>query len=375
MMKKTSILALLVTVMLTSGCTSKQKVADIADNQACTPAEALLQRLKKVADSGKTIFGHHDDTAYGTTWAYEEGRSDVKDIVGDYPGLMNWDLGLIERGTECQLDGVPFEFIRKEAIAQDARGGINSFSWHPRNPATGGDTWDTSVSPVSEMVTDGTAMNDSLRTWALAAADFMMSLTDTTGNRIPVLFRPWHEHTGSWFWWGKDSCTPDEYKALWRITREVFDQAGADNIVWVYSPDRLSGYDEYIERYPGDSLVDVLGNDAYHHNGADGYDEFMQRARTQLDAALKLSKENGKLITLSETGLESLPMADWWTKALLPLCKEYPIAFACVWRNARESDKPGHFFAPYPGQQSEASFKEFYNDSTILFARDIAEIQ
>ena len=352
-----------------TACGGSQKAAaETEADSTQTLAAALLARLHAVADSGKVIFGHHDDTAYGHDWAYAEGRSDVLETAGKYPGLMNWDLGLIEYGDSIQLDGVPFDFIRREVRAQAARGGINAISWHPRNPVSGGDSWDVSASPVPEAVTAGTALNDTLTAWIGRAADFVLSLTDADGNRIPVLFRPWHEHTGSWFWWGKDFCTPEQYKALWALTRKVFDERGVDNVVWVYSPDKLTSVEEYTERYPGDEYVDVLGADVYHFGGEEGIEDYQTRARRQLDGAKALSAKNGKIIALSETGSEGLPLADWYTRVLMPLLKEYPVAYVCVWRNASETMKPGHYYVPYKGHAAEADFHKFANDPKIIMA-------
>lgn len=349
-----------------TACGSGKKAAETDADSTATPAAALLARLTAVADSGRVVFGHHDDTAYGHEWEYEEGRSDVLETAGKYPGLINWDLGLIEYGDSAQLDGVPFDFIREQARAQAARGGINALSWHPRNPASGGDSWDTSASPLEEGVQPGTALNDTLRAWIGRAADFVLTLTDAEGERLPVLFRPWHEHTGSWFWWGKDFCTPEQYKALWKLTREVFDAKGVDNVVWVYSPDKLTGEEEYAERYPGDEYVDVLGADVYHFGGADGTEDYLTRARRQLNGAMALARQNGKPVALSETGMESLPVADWYTTVLLPLLREYPVAYVCVWRNAYQN--PTHFYTPYKGHPAEADFKAFTEDGRILMA-------
>ena len=58
-------------------------------------------------------------------------------------------------------------------------------------------------------------------------ADFFNSLVTSDGTKTPVLFRPWHEHTGSWFWWGQDNCTTEEYKELWILTYNFFQEQGA----------------------------------------------------------------------------------------------------------------------------------------------------
>jgi mannan endo-1,4-beta-mannosidase len=121
--------------------------------------------------------------------------------------------------------------------------------------------------------------------------------------------------------------------------------------------------------------VDILGADVYHFNAGEGLEDYFKRAHIQLNAAKHMSQLTGKLMALSETGSESLPMPRWWTKVLLPLCSEYHIAYVCVWRNAYQEENPTHFYAPFPGQESEASFIQFYNNPKTLFAKDLKEIK
>ncbi len=99
--------------------------------------EALLDKLIRLPKKG-FMFGHHDDPVYGIGWDGDENRSDVKSVCGDYPAVMAFDLGRIERGGEKNLDDVLFERIRAEIIAHYNRGGVCSLSWHVDNPVTGG---------------------------------------------------------------------------------------------------------------------------------------------------------------------------------------------------------------------------------------------
>lgn len=339
-----------------------------------TPAAQLVERLAQTAAKRQFLFGHHDDTVYGHTWCGDEGRSDVKEVCGRYPALMNWDLGLIEWQRTEQLDGVNFNRMRREIVAQDARGGLNAFSWHLRNPLTRGDSWDVQgidrmkpeTCPVAKAVDPACTLNDTLRTWIGRVADFIGSLRRADGSRIAVVFRPWHEHSGSWFWWGRNHCSPAEYKALWRLTREVFDARGIDNVVWAYSPDVVDSYADYIERYPGDKYVDIMGADVYHRDGEAGVPAFYHNLNRSLRAAQLAATHHRKLLAFSETGSETLPMAHWWTKVLLPALKPYNVAYVCVWRNAH--DKPEHFYAPYPGQASAADFCKFASSPRVVMA-------
>ena len=192
---------LIAAIALSSCGAHRQASAETDAVQDTTPAQSLIALLDSVAGCGQFYFGHHDDTAYGHDWHYIDGKSDVKDVTGEYPGLMSWDLGMIEVDSSKNLDGVPFAFMADQIARQQARGGINAISWHPLNPSTGGGSWDVSKAPLRELTTNK-ALSDTLDVWIGRAADFIASLKDAQGNPIPVIFRPWHENSGSWFWWG-----------------------------------------------------------------------------------------------------------------------------------------------------------------------------
>ena len=87
-----------------------------------TPANQLLKRLKAIQLKGVMV-GHQDDPVYGQNWKWERGRSDVKEVCGDYPAVMGFELGGIELGHEANIDQVPFDRMRDEIIEQHLRGG------------------------------------------------------------------------------------------------------------------------------------------------------------------------------------------------------------------------------------------------------------
>src|SRR5690349_8829219 len=76
---------------------------------------------------------------------------------------------------------------------------------------------------------------------------------------VVVLWRPFHEMNGDWFWWnGKD---PDTFIKLWRQMFDYFTTTKQlDNLLWVYSPNHGKKTTDY---YPGDRYVDIVGLDAY----------------------------------------------------------------------------------------------------------------
>lgn len=332
-----------------------------------TETEKLLANLKKTSAQG-IMFGHHDDTVYGIGWEGEEGRSDVKSVCGDYPAVISFDLGELELGGPRNLDKIAFDTLRKEIVKQYQRGGMVSLSWHARNPKTGGDAWDVSDTTVVKSILPGGENHEKFAGWLGSVADFLNSLQTPEGVKVPVLLRPWHEHTGSWFWWGKKLCTPDEYKTLWYMTVDSLRVHGVDNALYAYSPgSEPQDTTQYLERYPGDELIDVVGFDTYYSGGKD---DFMAKMDRMCGIVTALGKTHGKVAAVTETGYEGIPDSKWWTETLYPAVTKYPgLSYVLVWRNARE--KVTHFYSPYPGQVSADDFVEFYKNPKTLFAADV----
>ena len=269
-MKK--IFAMAIATVTVVACTTTKKAEPVK-----TKAQQLLERLDTLRQKG-IMYGHQDDPFYGLTWEYDKDSSDVKNVCGDWPAVMGFELGGIEMGDEKNLDSVPFTRMREEILNHYNRGGIITISWHPRNPVTTiegggnagqkfpeGTAWDVSDSTIVKNVLEGGSRYDLFQTWMQRVSDFLASLKTADGEKIPFIFRPWHENSGSWFWWGEKLCTAEEYKALWNLLQDKLIADGFDNLVWAYSPgcqDNLTA-DRLLDRYPGDDRVDMLGLDGY----------------------------------------------------------------------------------------------------------------
>ena len=336
-----------------------------------TPKEQLTGRLLSLAENGQIAYGHQDDLAYGHSWCVEDyttdplERSDVKAVTGKYPMVLGFELGGIELGDEKNLDGVPFGLMLKGARKHIERGGIVTFSWHPRNPVTGGDAWDVSSDHAVKAVLPGGDKYEQFQLWLERAGDFFEEL----GPEVSVIFRPWHENSGSWFWWGEKLCTAQEYRDLFRLTWEYFNERGLDNLIWCYSPNGPFSQESYLSRYPGDDVVDLLGADLYEFVGPDGIEASGARFTAELSATLDtltaLGQKQQKPICLSETGFEGIPDPEWWTGVLLPAIVDYPITYVLTWRNA--SDRPGHFYAAWEGFEGAPDMKAFSENEHIAF--------
>lgn len=363
-----------------------------------SPRDQLLNRLKKIQTKGY-MYGHQDDPFYGATWAYEDGRSDTKDLAGDYPGIMGFDLGGIEVGDQKNLDSVPFDVMRAEIIRQHERGGVITLSWHPRNPYLGTTAWiekdlilyDEAVAYFQHIgqqasehmlpnpkhtvaaVLPGGEAHETFALWLNRVRDFMASLCDSKGQPIPFIFRPWHEYNGSWFWWGENNCTAAEYKQLWCMTQDYLNAELPGQIVWANTPNlrEENTLAHFLERWPGDERVDILGPDAYQWTADESQAErFRRNVTRELTFIADYAAQHGLLIALTECGCKNDVYATWWTTVLQPAVEKFPIVYVLTWRNYVTE----HFGA-LPNSLSSEDFLQFYRHPRTLFVRDIKKIK
>lgn len=362
-MKNMKLITMCATALAISACASQPK--------AETPAEALLARLSEQISENRIMFGHQDTYLYGHSWKVEAdqtefNRSDVHDVIGQYPALYGMDLGGIELDSPLNIDKNDFNHMRASAIAHHERGGVITFSWHPMNPLTGGNTWDTTSTEVVASILPGGEKHEMFMGWLSKAADFLESIKDAEGNHIPMIFRPWHEHTRDFFWWGQNLSTTEQYIALWRMTHDYMTkERGLDNLVWSYSPDAGGLTDtNFGEKWPGDEYVDMVGIDFYQFTPNEVY---VNRTRHCLELTRKFAEEHGKLMAVTEAGYEGVKYEKWWTEVLYPAIKDFPVSYVLVWRNACDENMQHHFYAPYPGHDSVEDFKAFAAKDEIMF--------
>lgn len=350
--------ALFLAEMMATASLSAQNVLP-ADQRATKETKFLYRNMQKLAET-KVIFGHQEDLAYGVGWIGDKGRSDVKSITGAYPGVYGWDLGRLEHDQPNNIDGTPFKDIVGYIKEVYSMGGINTLSWHFNDPVTDSTAWSKPTTSVKEIL-PGAAHHDAYVRYLDKFAVFVNQLKGPKGEMIPLIFRPFHEHTGSWFWWGQKECTPNEFIALWRFTVDYLrNTKNLHQLLIAYSAADYATEAAYLERYPGDHYVDIIGFDAYMQNDAAA---FKKDLNTRYEVLEKVAAEHHKLPALTETGYVMIPDPQWWTKVLLPAVTHYKTSYVLTWRNWKKE----HYFAPYPGQISEADFKKFYADPKMIF--------
>ncbi len=345
------------------------------DKKATTETKALFRNLKKLSKK-HTLFGHQHATEYGRGWFNEPGRSDVRSVTGSHPAVIGVDLSGFS-GRPPEVIERSKENLRRNVVETYNRGGITTIAWHFSNPVSrGGFYWVDSLSlPAVKYIIPGGEAHEKYKEILTGIGEWAHSIKGQNGELVPVIFRPYHEFDGGWFWWGATHCTPDEFKTLWRFTVSYLrDSLDVHNFLYAFSPDnKFLTEEKFLERYPGDEWVDMLGMDNYGDMGRNG--------RYALDtAALKLkivsdyARKAGKLAAFTETGLESIPNPAWWTESLLKVMKQRGVrlSYVLVWRNDARSET--HYYAPHPGHPSVPDFMKFYNDPYTLFENDLKNV-
>jgi mannan endo-1,4-beta-mannosidase len=384
MVRSFALFALVCSVACSSALRPAAQGAGAIDPDATPETRALFHNLRALART-HVLFGHQDDLAYGRDWIAEPGRSDVRDVSGSYPAVYGWEVAGLEKGAPKNIDGVDFGRMRGWIAEGYRRGGVITISWHMDNPLTGGNAWDTTSAVAAAL--PGGARHAQLVQGLDRVAEFLGSLRGPGRSRgaadtpIPVIFRPWHEMTGGWFWWGVPHTKGDEYARLWQFTVHYLrDVKGLHNLLYAYSPNAAGppGPHPYLDGYPGDAWVDVLGYDSYFRGvpAPAGETESVTR---NLAWVVDQAESRGKIPAFTETGLEGIADPTFWTGRLARSIQgdstARRIAYVMVWRNANRVGRTDqHFFAPYPGQASAGDFVKLKDNMLFLFEDELPDL-
>ena len=172
--------------------------------------------------------------------------SDVNNInsqTGHYPGMI---------GTDVANSPISVSNLTAWSNAN----GLVTALHHWNNP-NGGNSWTTmSDADFLSLATPGTALNTKFNAYLDSVVSIFQSYAT---NGITVLYRPFHEMNGGWFWWGAKNTT--NFKTVWKyVFNYMTTTKGLHNILWVYGPNSGSGITDY---YPGSQYVDITGMDLY----------------------------------------------------------------------------------------------------------------
>ena len=203
----------------------------------------------------------------------------IERVTGKLPAL----LGLDYIAPEDQAA------VNERARAWHRSGGIATICWHWGAPDIGTGYENAKKDfDVARALTPGTRQNVLMGQQMAHVADLLEQLRDW---RVPVLWRPFHEFSGDWFWWGKHG--PDAFKALWRLMYEYFTRTRKlDNLIWVLG---WAGQNVDARYYPGREYVDVAGADIYVDDHGNLAPMFAQVKRIVRDTVPICLHENGPI--------------------------------------------------------------------------------
>lgn len=250
------------------------------------------------------------------------------------------------------------------------KGGLVEIGAAAHNPWTGGQANDANLNGhrLIEAITPGTVAN---KAWMKQLDDFAAALMDLQSAGVVVLWRPFHEFNGSWFWWG---AAPDgqDYIKLWQHMHNYFTGTKKlGNLIWVWSGTRELGnwVQPLMKYYPGDAYVDIVGIDIY----SDTLD------RAAIKAYRDLSKL-GKPFALAEYGPDNKTTTKTGTLDLTTLIKQIQTVMPNVIYFMTWSDYIGPAGNMYWSLISNKKAKELLNapwvvtaDKVPLFGRILSE--
>jgi hypothetical protein len=206
-----------------------------ADPQATRQARNLLCYLY-------SQYGNHILSGQRETNGREDEFNHLRTTTGKDPAIRGLDM--------CDRPGAT-----GRAAAWWNAGGIPLIGWHVGAPGTGGSCDYAGRTSINAVLTAGTAQNRAYLAELDAAAGQLLQLQ---AQGVAVLWAPYHEAGGTWFWWSTEGGS--QYQRLWRYQFDYFTRTkGVHNLVWLhpYNGDPQSSF------YPGRQYVDVGGADTY----------------------------------------------------------------------------------------------------------------
>jgi len=289
-----SLLLLLAAAVIPFSLRAQADSSRLATPNASEEAKQLYAYLTSISGR-KTLAGQHCAPLIGSTRLAVVHRK-----TGHYPAVFGQDFGFSYPGY---WDGINFrQKIVDEAIRRHREGFIITLMWHAVPP--------TMNEPVSfeegvqssltdrqwqALITPGTYLHERWKSQVDVIAWFLRQLQYA---RVPVIWRPYHEMNGGWFWWGKRRGE-NGYKQLYRMLYDrLVNFHRLRNLIWVYNTNEVKlGVDAHEDYYPGDAFVDIIATDVYRT----AYDD---KNYQQLKA---LAGPGKKLLALGEVGLPPSP--------------------------------------------------------------------
>ncbi len=301
----------------------------MVDPDATPATKALYSNLWAIREKG-WIYGHQNDLINGRKWQYEVGRSETKDVCGDYPGIFAVDVASFMDGREVPLQTLEENPVKLRTIKEAYdRGMVVMACMHLNNPLTGGDSWDNSSNQVAaEILKEGSPTNVKFNGWLDNLASLAKSLKGSDGVQIPIILRPFHEHGHPWSWWGSSCTTAPEYIALWKFLVDGMKARGVHNFIYAISPAMNAKQTEsdFLFRWPGDEYVDFMGMDCYLGINNTVF-------LNNLKCLRAVSERKMKPAGVTEIGVEGFKNPDYWSENIAAPMAGRKMSMLVTWSN------------------------------------------
>lgn len=452
-MTKMKLTVIVMLLMFNNACSKRPKESTLAAtseavalSQYNTETQSLYAFLKNSVQKKQFIFGQQRASLVGVgengDKAWTDGgygsRTDVEYYVGQKVGMIGIDIWDLATKNPTWNQPVYAQAIRD--FYDSGKGGAITLDWHMRG---------CSVKPVSDIngnsgiPGDGFKVNDweddpnadclckivneqpwenglTWKDWFLSQKldKFYQILVKEQLTEVPLIYRPFHEQTGNWFWWGakgwncqrqlgkNDVVTGAEaYKKLFRMTVDYLRQTkGLKNLLIAFAPDKLCKHDghtcsftnaikdaptddelknDYLNSYPGDEYVDILGIDLYYAqkfgNAWEEADYQTKLFKQHLRVMSKIADEKSKVAALTETGNYNLHNevsagSQWFTKQLLSMLTdpEVNISYVLTWENRRLAAT--EYYIPHKKHADFQDFVDFSDNAATLFYNDLTDM-
>jgi len=224
-------------------------------NPAATPAARQLLDYLYTLPGRAILSGQHNQMPRMSTVSER-----VQQITGRYPVMWGGEWGFSD--DRHDTDNVKYRprFLQ-QIREQHEQGRIICVTYHQASPTVGepcgfegGVIANLTDSEWDELLTPETALHQVWVEHVDRLTEGLKAVSD-----IPIIFRPYHEMNGSWFWWGGDA---DRFKALWTMIYDRYVNVHQlHNLLWAWTCDRpWAGLEAF---YPGHETVDILGTDIY----------------------------------------------------------------------------------------------------------------
>ena len=337
------------------------------DSTVSEATRILLKNLHRIGwDENKIMFGQEFPLSFNraTSFNKELEQSDCKDVVGDHPGVHGADFLYMMYGNDQEkqthIDAVRLAY---------QTGAVVTFDFHWRGKYSNEFYWDERDGELLYNIVHNDDSNGEV-SWFYATLDEVLQLVNEE-IRIPIVFRPFHEMNGDWFWWGSRMKGGSEvYRKAFQLLVDYLSE-NSEFLLFCWSPDKGL----FTEYYPGDEYVDIIGMDAYDIGSVEWVT--VEQTVGWLEDAVDFAQEHGKVAAFTETGNRvDYPdgRPNWWTESVLePILaskKARKVAWILTWINAPWS-------GPYTpvaqsSDEAKADFRRFAEHPVTLFQRDVA---